>query len=150
MRSVAALLLILCLAAPLSAQTLSESIKVLVVNVDVVVTDRSGKHVTGLTSDDFEISEEQRPQKITNFSEVRAAAMTLAATAQETAPMEAPQRRFVFFIDNASLHPMIRGQVVESMKRFIEQQLRPGDEASVVSWNNGIQILQALTSDKPR
>jgi VWFA-related protein len=148
MRSVAALLLILCLAVPLSAQTLSESIKVVVVNVDVVVTDRTGKHVTGLTSDDFEISEEQRPPKITNFSEVRAAAMTLAATAQETTPMDAPQRRFVFFIDNDSLHPMIRDQVVQSMKRFIEQQLRPGDEASVVSWNNGIQILQVLTSDK--
>jgi len=148
MRSAAALLLILCLAVPLSAQTLSESIKVVVVNVDVVVTDRTGKHVTGLTSDDFEIFEEQRPQKITNFSEVRATAMTLAATAQETTPMEAPPRRFVFFIDNDSLHPMIRDQVVESMKRFIEQQLRTGDEASVVSWNNGIQILQALTSDK--
>lgn len=147
MRSVAALVLILS-AVPLSAQKLSESIEVFVVNVDVVVTDRTGKYVTGLTIDDFEISEEQRPQKITNFSEVRADATPLAATAQETAPMDARQRRFVFFIDNDSLNPMLCDQVVESMKRFIEQQLRPGDEASVVSWNNNIQILQALTSDK--
>ncbi len=148
MRSVAAALLVLCLAAPLSAQKLSESIEVHVVNVDVVVTDRTGKHITGLTQDDFEIFEDQRPQKITNLYEVRADAATPAATAQEVPPKETQQRRFVFFIDNDSLHPMVRDQAVESIKKFIEQQFRPGDEASVVSWNNGIQILQELTSDK--
>src|SRR6476620_11665513 len=48
-----------------------ESIEVRVVNVDVVVTDRDGKPVTGLTKEDFEILEDKRPQKITNFYEVR-------------------------------------------------------------------------------
>lgn len=148
MRSVAAVLLVLCLAAPLSAQKLSESIEVHVVNVDVVVIDRTGKRVTGLTQDDFEIFEDQRPQTITNLYEVRAGAATLAATAQEVPPKETQQRRFVFFIDNDSLHPMVRDQVVESIKKFIGQQFRHGDKASVVSWNNGIHILQELTSDK--
>lgn len=151
MRSVAAALLVLCLAAPLAAQKLSESIEVHVVNVDVVVTDRTGKHITGLTQDDFEVFEDQRPQKITNLYEVHADAAipaTPAVTAQEVPPKETQQRRFVFFIDNDSLHPMVRDQAVASIKKFIEQQFRPGDEASVVNWNNGIQILQELTADK--
>jgi VWFA-related protein len=148
MRSVAAALLVLGLAISLSAQELSESIEVRVVNVDVVVTDRTGKHVPGLTRNDFEIFEDQKPQKITNFYEVGAAPTAPAATVQEGTAKEARQRRFVFFIDNDSLHPATRDQLVDSLRKFIEQQLRPGDEASVVSWNNGIHILQVLTSDK--
>ena len=148
MRSVAAALPVLCLAISLSAQKLSESIEVRVVNVDVVVTDRTGKHITGLTRNDFEIFEDQRPEKITNFYEVRAAASAPAATGQEGTAQETRQRRFVFFIDNDSLHPATRDHVVESLQNFIEQQLRHGDEASIVTWNNGIQILQVLTSDK--
>ena len=40
------------------------------VQVDVTVTDRSGNPVTNLTADDFEITENGRPQKINNFSYV--------------------------------------------------------------------------------
>jgi len=57
---------------PLQAQMpVIESIEVRVVNVDVVVTGRDGKPVTGLTKEDSEILEDKRPQKITNFYEVR-------------------------------------------------------------------------------
>jgi hypothetical protein len=44
------------LAALLIAQ-ISETIEVRVTNIDVVVTDKSGKRVTGLTRDDFEVFE---------------------------------------------------------------------------------------------
>lgn len=40
------------------------------VQIDVVVTDKKGKQVTDLTIGDFEILEDGRPQKITNFSYV--------------------------------------------------------------------------------
>ena len=50
---------------PLTAQ-----VEVHVVNVDVSVTDRSGNPVLGLNKDDFEIFEDGRPQKVSNFSVV--------------------------------------------------------------------------------
>ena len=53
------------------ALQLSESIEVRVVNVDVMVADRDGRPVTGLTKDDFEIFEDKKPQVITSFYDVR-------------------------------------------------------------------------------
>lgn len=45
-----------------------ETIDVSIVNLDVVVTERSGARVRNLTKDDFEIHENGKPQPITNFA----------------------------------------------------------------------------------
>src|SRR3982751_3934822 len=65
---------------------LVERIEVRVANIDVVVTDRSGAPVHGLTKEDFELFESGKPQTITNFSEVRAD----AAESTDVAPLAAP------------------------------------------------------------
>ena len=43
-------------------------ISVTLVQVDAVVTDDNGKQVTDLKPEDFQILEDGRPQRITNFS----------------------------------------------------------------------------------
>lgn len=141
---------ILLLATPLAAQ-LTESIEVHVVSVDVVVTDKSGKPVTGLKPDDFEVLEDGKRQKITNFDEVRADArmQTTQTTGTTTATVvDARPRRFLLFVDNYSLHPDVRAEVVESLDQFVDKHLGPRDEASVVSWNRALKILTPFTSDK--
>ncbi len=45
-------------------------VNVSVVNVDVYVTDKKGNAVTGLTKDDFQLYENDRPVQITNFYSV--------------------------------------------------------------------------------
>ena len=50
------------------------------VQVDVVVT-RDGKQVNDLTADDFELFEDDKPQKITNFSYVSNVTNATAPTA---------------------------------------------------------------------
>jgi hypothetical protein len=45
-------------------------VSVNLVQVDAVVTDSDGHQVTNLTTDDFDILEDGRPQKITAFSYV--------------------------------------------------------------------------------
>src|SRR5438270_12554848 len=76
------------------AQEVAESIEVRVVNVDVVVRDRAGKPVTGLTKADFEIYENGHKREITNLYEVRARAnpspATPAALSQTTPVPEQP------------------------------------------------------------
>ncbi len=47
--------------------TFTEEVSVRVINVDVIVTDRSGQAVAGLGRDDFEIRVEGRPVPISNF-----------------------------------------------------------------------------------
>jgi len=125
---------------------LIESIEVHVVNVDVVVTDRQGNRVHGLTKDDFELFEDKRPQAITNFYEVRDDARPASEAA---APLEQRQhRRFAFFIDNDSLHPIVRKEVIASLRKFVDANFRPGDEASVISFNRAPKIVAPLASSK--
>src|SRR5688572_28844226 len=63
--------LLLLLFAPLPSamsQLITEQIDVRVVNVDVVVTDRQGHRLPGLTRDDFQLFEDGKPVEIAYFS----------------------------------------------------------------------------------
>src|SRR5579871_4101039 len=50
------------------------SVTTTLVQVDAVVTDSKGHHITDLTADDFLVYDDGKPQKITNFSYVRVTA----------------------------------------------------------------------------
>jgi VWFA-related protein len=147
-------------AGPLAAQEpgvapLVQTIDIRVINLDVVVVDRKGNTVSGLKADDFEILENGVTQKITNFYEVtertiqqRAADATAPAAAPAEA--EAPEhlkRKIVIFIDNLSLTPFNRNPVFESMKKFIHESMRPGDEAMIATWNRSLKIRVPFTRD---
>src|SRR5580693_1972563 len=66
-------------ALPLLEQTVGQDpvirVTVDLVQVDAVVTDSQGRHVTGLKAEDFEILEDGKPQKITHFSYVAGTAI---------------------------------------------------------------------------
>src|SRR5262245_59082874 len=47
-------------------------ISVTLVQIDAVVTDQRGRHITDLKPEDFELFEDNRRQRITNFSYVNA------------------------------------------------------------------------------
>src|SRR5689334_5171332 len=111
MRTAAAIAFAL-LAASAQAQV-SEVIEVHVANVDVVVLDRAGNPITGLTKDDFQIFENGKPQPVTNFYEMRS--QTLAAAEPGTAPAaagapaapelsaERKKRSIIVFFDSSSI-----------------------------------------------
>jgi VWFA-related protein len=143
------ILLALCATAA-AAQKLAESIEVHVVNVDVVVTDKSGKHVRGLTRDDFQIFENGKPQPITNFYEVGGeAAPDLRVDAAATpATEDVRARKFVIFIDDYSINPHRRNRLIEALQRFTDREVRAGDEATVVAWDRSLRVPLQLTSDK--
>ena len=125
---------------------ISESIEVRVANIDVVVTDASGKRVTGLGRDDFEILEDERAQTITNFYEVRDGEATSSGGSSESVP--APPRRFIIFVDSDSIHPYNRKLLMSSLHKFVAGHVRQHDLVSVVSWNRTLNVLAAPTGDK--
>ena len=151
-------------ALPLFAQEkLAETIEVRVVNVDVVVNDRAGRPVQGLTKDDFEIYENGKLQPISNFYEItpsaslpltvtNGAAAPAAAASPASAPAPAPSdmrvRRFVVVLDNYSLEPMQRNGVLAALRKFINTSMQPTDEMAVYLWARQIQVLTPLTNDK--
>ena len=131
-----------------------------VVNVDVSVSDKKGS-VVGLTSDDFEVTQDRRPQPLTNFAayvrRVEAKpipAPASAATAASVSPTPeaaiAAKRepRFIaFYVDNENIMPFDRNRVISKMADWIETNLAPPDEAMVVAYQRSTKILQPFTSD---
>jgi VWFA-related protein len=132
------------------------TVDVRVINIDVVVTDRKGKAITGLTRDDFILYENGRPQNITNFYEIVTQGSEIAAVQPAPAPegpapvQAAPEelrRRIIIFIDNLSLSPFNRNRVFKEMKGFVRNVLGPGDEAMIATWNRSMKVRLPFTGD---
>ena len=136
---------------------LTESIDVKVINVDVVVTDKKGNPITGLTKDDFELYENGQPKLISNFYEVEGKKATNVSIAPagtekpaEVKPEEISEnlrRRIIFYIDNLSLMPFNRNRVFKEMKEFAKNVMRPGDEAMIATFNRSMKIRTNFTRD---
>lgn len=122
----------------------SETIEVSVVNVDVVVTDRDGNRVTGLTADDFEILESKKRQSITNFTEYRGdAAVDPEARGDRPAGI-APGRRaprtVVLFIESQRMVGFNAKRIFDAMRAMVRDTIGPNDRIMVVNWfSNGMQ-----------
>ncbi|HEX7151001.1 MAG TPA: VWA domain-containing protein [Thermoanaerobaculia bacterium] len=129
-----------------------ENYEVRIHGLDVVVTDRDGKPVSGLTKDDFIVLENGVAQTLTNFSAFASSAATAtsaAGTAQSQAPDERPQaRRFIFFVDEMALHPNSRTKFVKTVMQFAESSMHAADEAMVVAPAAETKIVQDFTTDR--
>jgi len=136
--------------------TYLETLDVAISNVDVVVTDKHGKSVSGLTAADFDVRENGQPQTITNFSAYSTSAGTINVRGPEQRPACTPEpavtapppRKFVFFLDDMSIHPQSRGKLVADAHRFIETQMRPGDEAMIITPANAMKGELTFTADR--
>jgi VWFA-related protein len=143
---------------PAETPKLTESIDVRVIGVDVVVTDKKGNSVTGLTKDDFQIFENGLEKPISNFYEIEgktaAQAVVVPAAGAPAAPMppkeeinEQLRRRIILYIDNLSLAPFNRNRVFKQMKEFVKDAMRPGDEAMVATYNRSLKVRAPFTRD---
>lgn len=147
-------------APPATRSPFGEVIEVNVVNVDVHVTDRDGRPVPGLQRDDFEVYEDGRRVKVTNFDAVTvetetaaASAPRAASTAAAAAPAPpkaeiAPEDRLhlVVYVDNLNLAPSHRTRVLEQVRTFLKD-LRPEDRVMLVTNDLGLAIRLPFTAD---
>jgi VWFA-related protein len=154
-RSTLFFLLSFLLASTALAQQFGETVEVRIANIDVVVMTKDGRHVGGLTRDDFELVVDGSPRPISHFAEYREgspvpAAVSAGDAAGTVAPESVPRRKqlVVFFIDAYSLDMRRRAQAVESLRKFASQTLLDGDEAMVAIWNHRMIIPQTFTADK--
>jgi len=150
------------LANPPAPETFAESIDVRVVNVEVFVADRSGRPVTGLTRDDFELFEDGKPVPITNFyaqadarpagttSETPAAATAAARSQAPPAVPVVPEAQRLdlgIFIDNLEITPAARNRVLRSIKDFVASHVTAGDRVLLASFDGSLRLRQTPTRD---
>src|SRR5579864_8074218 len=136
-------------------------ITVNLVQVDAVVTDSSGRQVTNLTADDFEVLEDGRPQKITALSYVKVSepapkhvkANTRAPTTTPPPPgrILTPQqvsRTIVLMADDLGLSFESTARVRRSLKKFVDEQMQEGDLVAIIRTRGGMGALEQFTADK--
>jgi VWFA-related protein len=136
-----------------------ETLDVNVINVDVYVTDKDGKAVTGLKREDFEILENKKPVKITNFYAVESGFSRDEKGNVETAPSPIPgmppvpvvpedQRlRLVVYVDNFNIRPFNRNRVFRQLRDFLRREVGPQDRVMLVSYDRELHVRHGFTSD---
>ena len=115
-------------------QSEDQSIETLKVNVDVVqlffnVKDKRGALIPNLTKDDFEIFEDGKPQTIKYFKAESDLPLTLGMLIDSSGS----QQRVL------EMEKVVGGS-------FLENTLRPKDEAFVISFDVDVNLLQDFTS----
>ncbi len=136
------------------------------VQMDVVVTDTRGNHITDLKPQEFEILENGKPQRITNFSFIpgpRAVPTTNTSAntmpsdnAGKGAPPVAPAliaageatRTIAVIVDDLGIGEQSLAAVHAALEKFVGQQVGPGDLVAIVTTSGRLGSLQCLTSDK--
>ncbi|HEY0156414.1 MAG TPA: VWA domain-containing protein [Thermoanaerobaculia bacterium] len=135
----------------------AETVEVRITNVEAVVVDRAGKPVRGLTQDAFEIYEDGVKQEISNFAEISeevpSGALTTVTTdaaagvAAAPAPRDFRRRLITVFVDDASLTLGNRNSVLPQLRKFLTEQIRPGDSVAIMVWRNSLAVELEPTSD---
>ncbi|HXQ69642.1 MAG TPA: VWA domain-containing protein [Pyrinomonadaceae bacterium] len=132
------------------------------VQIDAVVTDRKGMHVTDLRPHEVEMLENGKPQKITDFSYIRIGRPAEAASAkpaEETNPTPTPgpskklrreevRRTIALVIDDLRMSFDSVRFTKEALRQFLNEQLQPNDLVAIIRTAGGTGALQQFTSDK--
>jgi VWFA-related protein len=146
--------------------------------VNVVVRDKSGAVVRGLTREDFVITEDDKPQSVTSFDfeELdRAEAASASEPKQpilDKTPASAPRpgvvsptapgepraerpkvdmhgrRLIVLFFDLSSMQPEEIERAVKSAHDYVDQKLSPADLIAVASFASALRVDQDFSADK--
>lgn len=157
---------------PTAGEVFFERLDVSVVNVEVYVTDKKGATVTGLEVEDFEVLEDGRRQKITQFyamegrrqagsrgvdprhaipgGTVQPLANPQSAVTNEVAvpPPEQQALRLVVYFDNVFLRPQNRNKVARQVDRFVNRVVTgPSDLVMLATFDKSLHIRHPFTND---
>jgi VWFA-related protein len=136
------------------------------VQVDAVVTDKKGRPVDDLTVDDFIVLQDGKPQKITSFSMIRMEdssprprAVPRTSVSKEKGSVSPPpppvsikrdqvRRTIAIVVDDLGLSAPSTVYVRESIHKWIDTEMRPGDLVAIILTGSGMGSLQQFTADK--
>jgi VWFA-related protein len=137
---------------PLAAQEViaeeefREEIEVSLVNLEVVVTDRQGKPIPGLSKEEFEVFEDGKPVEITNFYAEAAEAAPGGSGLPETRPID-QRLNLVVFVDDYNMEPGNRNQILDGAGEFLRSSLAPGDQVMIVRFGRSLEVRKPFTTD---
>ena len=147
------------------------------ISVDVVVRDKNGNIVRGLTTADFELKEDGQTQQIENFTfqeisdrpaspagatallagvEAKMNEPVRATPASDTTPVPmasealAGRRMMVLLFDVSSMQPEDVQRAVDSARRFVKEQMAAADLVAVATVGSTLTVLTDFTGERER
>ena len=164
---VASFLLVLVLgqaqvAPPPTASDATIRVNVNLVQLDVTVVDKSGRHVPDLTAADFEVSRSGKRQTVKSVLFVPGQRVGVAPVEKIVAPVGFPsaplptkqlrvqdvRRTVALLIDDLSMSFSSSFYAKAALRKFVEESIQPGDLVALFRSSTGIGVLQQFTSDK--
>ena len=123
------------------------------VQIDAVVTDRSGKLVTNLEAADFEILQDGKRRDITAFSLVEVAPPASQLSSPGQAPLQGitrdrVRRTIAILVDDLNIGFADMARVRQAVTRFIAEDLREGDLCAIITTRGGMGIYSQFTTDR--
>jgi VWFA-related protein len=121
--------------------------------VDVVVADKHGQPVLGLTPTDFTLTEKGKPQRIAVFTAPGQSATPAAPSlpagvysnrAEYRSPGGPPT---VILLDAVNTPAENQTEARTQMMKFAVENFKPGNEVAVLALTNELRILQDFTTD---
>jgi VWFA-related protein len=146
-------------AAPADSEVPAATLRVNARNVvvDVVVTDKSGKAITGLPKDDFQVFEDGKPQTVTFFEQHAGAPAAAVMPAEPPPPL--PPNTFtnvpaavpadsvnVLLMDALNTPMQDQTYVHKEMVKYLAS-IPPGIRIGVFLLSNRLRIVQGFTED---
>ncbi len=130
------------------------------VQVEAIVTDKSGKLIRDLKREDFELKEDGKPQEISYFSlgtatsparwmttEKKANSKEVMPTTTTTSETR-PGRYIVLTIDDLHLAFSNLVYARQALLKFVDQQLTPDDQVALITTSGQLGLHQQFTNNR--
>ena len=133
------------------------------VEIDVQITNRDGKPVKGLKQEQFTVTEDGKPQKISTFEyndieEVETAGkgdeapitvpLGTVTTPEEIKAVVRDHRMIVLFFDLTSLQAEDLLRSTRAAQKYLQEQMTPADLVAVVAFGNTLKVVANFTNDR--
>ena len=145
---------------PVGGLTFVDEIELTIANLVVYVTDKKGRAITDLTTEDFLIYQDGERREITNFKlytdEVIRHQFEKPTELETADAVPAPDAgdaggpipvHLVLYIDNENLEPLDRNRVLSQTREFVRNSLHPPAQMMVVAYQRSFEVLCEFTSD---
>ncbi|HSB10824.1 MAG TPA: VWA domain-containing protein [Blastocatellia bacterium] len=129
-------------------------LKAELVQIDLLVTDKEGKAVSGLKREDFELLDNNKPQLITHFAYEVSNPVRLKDTTAPQPPIPRTitarelKRVVAFVVDTLHLQYENVYRTQKMLGDFVDNQMQPGDLVLILPTGGGSGLLQQFTSDR--
>ena len=146
------------------------------VSVDVIVRDRSGAIVKGLSAGDFEVREDGRPEQVltVSFQEItqspgtpaprtdllagvqnqiienRSSPPTPSTTADLSPQALAGHRLLTLVFDLSSMQPDDVQRAIDSANKYVSEQMGAADLVAVATIDSSLDVLTDFTADREK